>query len=350
MFDTFATDLGPKGAKMLRTPLCSLLDIELPIIQAPIGSATSPALAAAVSNAGGLGMLALSWHQTDEVRRMVQETGKLTHRPFGANLALAWAQEARLAACLEEGVRVVSFFWGDPGPYIDRAHDAGATVLHTVGDAAEARRAVDAGVDVIVAQGWEAGGHVWGEVATFPLIPAVVDAVAPKPVVAAGGIGDGRGVAAALALGAGGVWVGTRFLASEEAAVDAIYKDLVVESRETDTLYSRLFDVGWPDAPHRTLRNSTVELWEAAGRPGPGSRPGEGETVATFADGRPAVRYSDVIPLAGMTGDLEALALYAGQSVGLVGEIQPASEIVDSLMNEASTALTRLNELSLGNH
>jgi nitronate monooxygenase len=170
----------------------------------------------------------------------------------------------------------------------------------------------------------------------------VVDAVGRTPVIAAGGIADGRGVAAALALGAAGVWMGTRFLASEEAAVDDSYKDRVVAASEADTLYSTLFDDGWPDAPHRVLENSTVEDWKAAGRPPSGERPGEGERVAALPDGTPVVRYSDVIPLPGMTGDLEALALYAGQSAGLVDAVKPAADIVADLARETLAAIRAL--------
>src|SRR5262249_7705348 len=164
-------------------------------------------------------------------------------------------------------------------------------------------------------------GHVWGEVASLPLIPCVVDAVSPVPVVAAGGIADGRGLAAALMLGASGVWLGTRFLLAEEAAVHPIYQHYLSAAAETDARYTRLFDGGWPEAPHRALRNSTMAQWEAAGSPPSGQRPGEGEIVAHFVDGRPAKRYSDMLALPGMTGDIEALALYAGQSAGLVTRI-----------------------------
>jgi NAD(P)H-dependent flavin oxidoreductase YrpB (nitropropane dioxygenase family) len=155
----------------------------------------------------------------DTLRQKIRETRALTARPFGVNLNMERPQEERLAACVAEGAPVISFFWGDPGSLVERAHSGGASVLHTVANALEARRMKDLGVDVIVAQGWEAGGHVRGTVATMPLIPAVVDTVTPTPVVAAGGIADGRGLAAALALGAAGVWIGTRFLASDEAAI-----------------------------------------------------------------------------------------------------------------------------------
>ncbi|TMJ80640.1 MAG: nitronate monooxygenase [Alphaproteobacteria bacterium] len=197
------------------------MGIELPIVEAPIGGAVGPALAAAVCNAGGLGMLVLWRADADTMRRQIREMHTLTSRPFGVNLVLDFPQEERLAVCLEERVPIISFFWRDPSHLVPRAKEGGAIVMHTVGSAADARRAVDAGVDVIVAQGWEAGGHVRGSVATMPLVPAVVDAVSPAPVVAAGGIADGRGLAAALALGAAGAWIGTRFLASNEAAMRA---------------------------------------------------------------------------------------------------------------------------------
>ena len=236
----------------LRTPLCGQLGIEHPIIQAPIGGAAVPELAAAVSGAGGLGMLAMTGLEPDQVRQRLEATRALTARPFGVNLILHEAQRPQLAACLEAGVEIVSYFWRllEPGsPYIVEAHAAGALVMLTVGSADEARRAVDAGVDIIVAQGVEAGGHVWGTVGTLPLVPAVVDAVSPVPVVAAGGIGDGRGLAAVLALGAQAGWLGTRFLLADESPVHPTHAELALGASETDTACSRLFDLGWPDAP-----------------------------------------------------------------------------------------------------
>ncbi len=329
----------------LRTSLCALLRIDAPIVQAPMGTLAVPALAAAVSNAGGLGMLGVSWLQFDLMREFIRETRRLTARPFGVNLALAWDQHERLAICLEEGARIVSLFWGDPSPYVAAIREAGATLVQTVGSAAEARRAVAAGADVIVAQGWEAGGHVWGEVATMPLVPCVVDAVRPIPVVAAGGMADGRGVAAALALGASGVWLGTRFLASEEVFVHPDYRERVLRASETDTRHTTLFDVGWEDAPHRTLRNPTLDAWQAAGSPPRGRRPGEGETIAALPDGTPVPRYSEIPPLPGMTGDLAALVHYAGQSAGLVRRVQPAGDIVQELVEEAARTLAAASAL-----
>ena len=302
--------------------------MEHPIIQAPMGPVSR--LAAAVSNAGALGMVALSW--VPDVADLIHQTAALTTQPFGGNLVLKWDQHRRLDQALAAGLRIVSLTWGDPAPYVAAIHEAGALVLHTVGSAEEARRSVAAGVDVIVAQGWEAGGHVWGGVATLPLVPAVVDAVAPVPVIAAGGIGDARGVAAVLALGAQAAWLGTRFLLAEEAPVHEEYRRRLIAAAETDAQwYAELFGVGWPDAPHRALRNSTAQAWEAAGRPAPGRRPGEGEEIARGDDGRPVVRYSSTLALKGTTGDIEALSLWAGQSVALARRSQPAAEIVAEL-------------------
>jgi nitronate monooxygenase len=224
--------------------------------------------------------------------------------------------------------------WGDPAEYVKQVHDAGGLVLHTVGSAEEARRVVADGVDVIVAQGWEAGGHVWSQVATLPLVPAVVDAVAPVPVIAAGGIGDARGVAAVMALGAQAAWLGTRFLLAEEMPVHDEYRRLLVDADETDAQwYPNLYEVGWPDAPHRALRNSTSQMWEAAGRPPLGSRPGTGEVIAHFPSGDPIVRYSTAAPTLGTTGEVEACSLWAGQSVALAKQRQSSAEIVAELVS-----------------
>jgi NAD(P)H-dependent flavin oxidoreductase YrpB (nitropropane dioxygenase family) len=326
----------------MRTSLCDRLGIDVPIVQAAMGGVSSPALAAAVSNAGGLGMLALSWSDEAAMRRQIRDTRSRTDRPFGVNLVLDWPEEERVAVCLDEGVPVVSFFWGDPAPFVVRAHDRGAVVLHTVASAEEAHRAVTAGVDVVVAQGWEAGGHVASEVATLPLVPSVVDAVAPVPVVAAGGIADGRGLAAALALGASGAWIGTRFLAAEEAAIHPRYRAQLFAATATDTVRTGLFDVKWPDAPHRVLRNKTFRAWEEAGRPPSGARPGEGELIGRSPTRGPIQRYQSCTPTADTEGDIEAMSLWAGQGVDLVRAVRPAAAILREIAAEAEATLARL--------
>jgi NAD(P)H-dependent flavin oxidoreductase YrpB (nitropropane dioxygenase family) len=327
---------------LVRTPLCDLVGIEAPVVLAPMGGAVTPTLAAAVSNAGGLGMLPLTWTSPEEIGTVVDETRQRTKRPFGVNLGLALDQRERLASALAAGVRVVSFFWGDAGDVIGETRDAGAVVFVTVGTAEEGRVAAAAGADVVVAQGWEAGGHVWGTVSTLALVPPVVDAVAPIPVVAAGGIADGRGLAAVLALGAAGAWVGTRFLAASEAAIHPDYRRRILAASEADTFYGVLFDRGWPNAPHRTLRNSTVEAWEQAGRPASGLRPGEDDEPASWPDGSPINRYASSTPGAAMAGDVEPLPHWAGQGVGLVTREESAADIVHCFVTEAEEAIKAL--------
>jgi NAD(P)H-dependent flavin oxidoreductase YrpB (nitropropane dioxygenase family) len=326
----------------MKTELCERLGIDFPIIQAPIGSAAGAPLAAAVSDAGGLGSLAVTAFSAEVAREKIREVRARTSKPFSTNLLMSFPYEEVLEVCLEERVPAVSFFWGDPSPYVERFHAAGATVLLQVGSVEEARQAVDSGVDIIVAQGWEAGGHIRGDVATLPLVPSVVDAVAPVPVVAAGGIVDGRGLAAVLALGAAGAWIGTRFLASEEVSIHPDYRERILRGTAAETVHTMLFDFKWSDAPHRVLRSSTFAAWEAAGRPTSGQRPGEGDVLATDAYGNTVVRYQSITARSDHEGDIEAFPLWAGQGVGLVNKVQPAGEIVREIAGDAQRTLERL--------
>lgn len=328
----------------LTTPLCRLLGIEHPMIGAPISA--SPRFVAAVSNTGGLGMIQATWQGADELVTIIADVRRQTDRPFGANFVLPLIEDqdyANLNAALDAGVPVVSTFWGDPAPVIERIHAAGALSCHTVGSAAEARRVVDLGVDVVVAQGVEAGGHVWGQVGTIALTPAVVDAVPDAHVVAAGGIADGRGLAAVLALGAGAAWVGTRLLLADECDSHPVYRERIVAAGETDTVHTKVFDGGWPDAPVRCLANETVTAWMAAGRPDPGNRPNEDEVLATYSSGHPVRRYSIDRPAVGMTGNLAELCLYAGQGVALTREEKPAAAIIEEMVGDAAAILSRLS-------
>jgi nitronate monooxygenase len=326
----------------LRTPLTRRLGIDVPVVQAPIGSATSPELAAAVSNAGGLGTLAVTWRDPAEIPTLVDATRQRTDGPVGANVVVD--PEAKgtptgtlVDACLDAGVDVLSLSFGDAVSFVDRAHEAGVDVWQTVGSAAEAREAAEAGVDAVVTQGSEAGGHVQSDVSTLVLVPRVVDAV-DVPVVAAGGIGDGRGLAAVLALGADAGWVGTRFVATHEAHVHERYRRRIVEATETDTVTGTPFDEGWPNVPHRVLENATVDGWISAGRPPRGGRPGEDDVVATV-NGTPIRRYEDSLATPDATGDVEELPLYAGQSSGLVPDVRSAGSVVDTLAAEAHAAV-----------
>jgi NAD(P)H-dependent flavin oxidoreductase YrpB (nitropropane dioxygenase family) len=329
---------------MLRTRLCDLLGLQVPIVAAPMGlDITTPELAAAVSNAGGLGLVSFGENPPPLLRALIRRVRALTDRPFGINLILAFAAEEQVAVCIEERVPVLSFFWGDCAPYVARAHEAGLRVIDQVGSVAAAERSVRAGVDVVVAQGLEAGGHVAGRVGTMVLVPRVVDAVAPTPVVAAGGIADARGVVAALALGAEGVVLGTRFLVAAESGAHPIYQRRVLAASEEDTVHTMLFGGGWPAAPHRALRTPFVAEWLAHEARGQEERPDEpvvGET--TFGGQRiPVPRFSALPPSAGATGDVDSMALYAGQAVGLVRAAKPAAAIVRELVAEAEQIVAR---------
>ncbi|MBD0329663.1 MAG: nitronate monooxygenase [Thermoleophilia bacterium] len=338
---------------MPRTALCSQLGVEHPILSVGFGAGAGPELVAAVSNAGGLGVLGVSTLPPDEIRARVHRTRELTDRPFGANVILAGLEhpqaaplvEERIATCIEERVPALVFFWGDPSPFVEPAHRHGVQVLIQVGSVEEARTAAAAAVDAVIAQGAEAGGHVSSRTALSVLVPLVVDAISPTPVLASGGIADGRGLAAALALGAQGVSLGTRFVASDEAFAVGEYKRRLVASGPEDTVYGQVFDGGWPDAPHRALRNRTVEEWEAAGRPPAGERPGEGTTIGTLDERwrqREIARYASFMLTPDFAGELEHAPMWAGQSVGLVRDVKPAGEIVRELAREADEVIARL--------
>ena len=214
---------------MLRTPLCQSLGVELPIWNAGMGGGGAGAdLAAAVSTAGGFGVLGMGGMPAPLIRIAIQRTRQLTAKPFGVNLLLPFLEDDQIDTCLEEGVAALVLFWGDATPYIRAAHVAGVKAVPQVGSVDEAKAAADAGADAVMIQGVEAGGHVKGTTSLSIVLPAVVDAVAPLPVVAAGGLADGRGVAAALMLGAQAVSMGTRFVCSAEASLACAYKERVV--------------------------------------------------------------------------------------------------------------------------
>jgi nitronate monooxygenase len=306
-----------------------------------MGFVTGPELAAAVSNAGGLGILSFNRNPPDMLRQEIRRLRQLTPRPFGVNLLLPSGVEAHVAVCLEERVPLLSLFWGDPAPFVEPAHRAGGMVIHQVGSVEEARHAAACGVDIVIAQGVEAGGHVRGEVSTLVLVPSIVDAIGPTPVVASGGIADGRGVAAALVLGAQAVSIGTRFLATAESNAHPLYKQKIVEAREGDTVRSTIFGYSWPNAPHRTLRTAFVERWLGDQQRGNEARPDEPVIGETRVGGeRVAVqRFMGFTPSVDTTGDIESMALYAGQGVGLIHEVKPAGEVVRELAAGAVGAL-----------
>ena len=304
---------------MIRTPICDLLDIEHPIALGGMGSATSPALVAAVSRAGGLGALGCHYLTPDQIQERAAAIRQETKKPFGLNFLTFDTREDSFAAALELRPSVMQFAWARPDqdlkPYFDRSHDAGCKVTYMAGAVPEALRAAKAGADIIIAQGTEGGGHV-GWMASMPLIPMIVDAVAPIPVLAAGGFADGRGLVAALALGAEGILLGTRFLATVESPLHANFKQAIVDSDGHDTQLSEIPDIAaglvWPGAMTRSRRNRFVERW--AGREW-ALRQGRAEAIARLR----AARES---------GDVDEGPLSMGQDAGLVHDIPRAADIV----------------------
>jgi len=328
---------------VLRTRFCDLFDVELPIVNAGMGGVALARLAAAVSEAGGLGTIALAGFTAEATLAEISAARELTKKPLAVNLLVPFLRDGTFQLLAKEPVDAVTLFWGEPSELIPRAREAGVRrVIWQCGSAAEALEAKRAGADAIIAQGYEAGGHVRGIVTTLALIPEVRDAIGDLPMVAAGGIVDGRGLAAVLALGADGAVFGTRFLASDEASAHPKFKDRILTAHASETIHTKLFDIGWPDAAHRVLRTKVVEEWERAGRPEPGQRPGEGETLGTM-QGRgievPLVTYSVMAPADYIEGDVESLPFYAGESVSLVREILPAKEIVHRIADEARAVI-----------
>jgi NAD(P)H-dependent flavin oxidoreductase YrpB (nitropropane dioxygenase family) len=327
---------------MMDTGFTKLLAIKFPIMQAPIGGAAGPELAASVSNCGALGSVAVWFLAPAQAALCVDATLKLTSKPFAVNIRADLNLLSHVTASIESGAKLIHLFWGDPTPYASTIHRAGARFACTVANAEEAKQALDAGADILIAQGWEAGGHVRGTLTTLTLVPTVVDLAGSVPVLAAGGISDGRGLAAMLTLGASGVVMGTRFVASEESRAHPEYKKAITTAGQSDAVYlNNLFDVGWPNAPHRVLRNSTVRAWEGAASPPSGSRPNEKEVVAWRPDGAAIQRYSVSLPMAGMTGNVEALAHYAGQCVEGIKEVLPAAKIVETTVHQAREQLSK---------
>jgi nitronate monooxygenase len=328
----------------MQTALCYHLGIQYPIIAAPMGpDLTGPEFVAAVSNAGGLGILQAQLCPPQFFRREIRRVRELTDKPFGVNLILHFPVEEHVVICLEERVPIISLFWGDPAPVVERAHGLGAKIFHQVGSVVDAENAAAAGVDVIIAQGIEAGGHVAGEVSTMALVPRVVDAVAPLPVAAAGGIADGRGIVAALALGAQAAVVGTRFLASTESRAHPHYKEKLLTATEEDTVRTTLFGFGWPNAPHRTLRTAFVEQWLGREARGQESRPDEPKIGETVIGGQPMpmLRFMGFPPNFDAKGDIDSMDLLAGQGVGLVRTVKPAAQIVHELVAEARQVISQ---------
>jgi NAD(P)H-dependent flavin oxidoreductase YrpB (nitropropane dioxygenase family) len=316
---------------MIRTPLCDLLGIEHPIALGGMGSIYAPPLVAAVSEAGGLGAMGCHRLTPEQIRSGVAAIRERTRKPFALNFLIFDTEEECFATALELRPPMMAFAWPRPDQdvksYIDRAHGAGCKVTFMANGVPEALVGARCGADVIVAQGTEGGGHV-GWQASLALVPMVVDAVGPLPVLAAGGIADGRGLAAALALGADGVLLGTRFLASEESPLHPNFKQAIVDSDGHDTLLTEIPDIAsgkvWPGAMSRSRRNRVIERW--AGREW-ALRQHQAEAFARIQAARQA-------------GDTQEAPLSMGQDAGLIHDILPAAEIVRRIARQAENILS----------
>jgi len=316
---------------MLRTPLCDLLGTDVPIICAPFGPWEQVDLAAAVCNAGGLGSLGTALRNVGDLRRQWARLRDLTDRPFAINHTMRPLDPEAFEATLRARPAAISFHIGDPGDLVQRAHDAGILWIQQVFDLDQARRAVDRGADVIIAQGGEAGGN-GGYIGAMVIVPAVVDLAGDIPVVASGGIADGRGLAAALTLGAQGVNLGTRFLAASEMGINDRWKDSILRADPLDTVKVDFADAVLPPlspggvaAVPRVLRTAFVDRWNAD------------PTGARAA----ADQLRTEVRTAADEGRLHELLPFTGQSAALVHDIAPAATLIARVITEAEAALRR---------
>ena len=345
----------------MQTRFTQAYGLSTPIAQAGMAFVgMTPDLAVAVSNAGALGSLGVGLMPAPVLTQMIAGVRAGTTGPFNVNFITIFTDQSQIDAVCAAEVPVASFHWGHPPrAWTDQLHNAGVRVFEQVGSVAAARRAVDDGVDVVVAQGLEAGGHNYATLPTFALVPLVVDAVAPALVLAAGGIADGRGLAAALMLGADGAWIGTRLVATDESGAHDGYKAALVAADATETVRTALFGPETPQFnPMRVLRNRVVEQWQD--RPGEQDQPLEQDQPAgrdrpVESVDRPVIghtvlggqdvemrRFSNLVPMRdATTGDLQEMALLAGQGVGLVDSIKGAGSVVAEITAEADALLAR---------
>lgn len=315
---------------MLTTRLTEKFGLRYPIVSAPMAGHSGGRLAAAVSEAGGLGLFGATRMSPERLRSELDIAARGTTRPYGVGfitMALS-GEEAQFQVALESGVRAMAFSFGEPAAWVTRAKDAGIAVLCQVQSLEGAREAVDTGADVIAVQGREAGGHA-GPPSLLPLLEEVLDAFPDQTVIAAGGIASGRTLAAVLAAGADGAWVGTRLLATPEAEIPDEHKQLIVEKRAEDTVFTPVYDIlaggRWPrDVEARLLRNKFAEQWIGRER--------------ELEDRLPEVLAANA--RAAETEPLEYRAVYMGTGVNAIHSIEPAADVIRTLCEEAEARLS----------
>lgn len=340
--------MGESRLRTLSTRFTAAYGITHPIAAAGMAFVTlTPTLPVAVSRAGALGAFAAGILPLPEIRNQLRSIRAQVQAPLHLNLITPFATEAHIDLCVGEGVNIVSFHWGHPpAGWRSRLRSGGIRIWEQVGSEEEARRAVDEGADLLIAQGMEAGGHCRSRLPTFVCTPAIVDAAQGTLVLAAGGIVDGRGLAAALALGADGAWIGTRFVASTEADVAPEYKAALVRAGAGDTVLTSRYGRDRPTFnPMRVLRNRLVA--EDGGGAVEDAAPEDGSVIGhTVIAGQaiPLKRFASLVPVTGTTGDFGQMALPAGQGVGAVRDIPPARKIIERMVEEAAEILQRLSE------
>jgi len=319
----------------IHTPLCDMLGIKYPIMLAGMGGVSFAELCAAVSNAGGFGTLGMAGRPHAQIKEEIKKVRDLTDKPFGVDLLAAVPESLEKTAdvIIEGGAKAFISGLGVPPPHlVKKFHEAGLKVMNVNGTVKHARSAEAGGLDAVVAQGTEAGGHT-GRVATMALVPQVVDAV-KIPVIAAGSIVDGRGLAAALALGAQGVWMGTRFIAAAEAHAGALYKQVIIDASDEDTIITRAYS----GKPMRVFRNEWVDDWER--------RPNE---IQKFP--MQAMMSHQAGVMGGIGGQIEGLdrsksAFAMGQGAGAIHDVKPAGEIVREIVAEAESVIAKMAKVA----
>ncbi|MFZ1660409.1 MAG: nitronate monooxygenase [Paracoccaceae bacterium] len=328
--------------------ICDLLGCSVPILQAGMGGPARSELAAAVAEAGGFGMLGMVRESPELIGAEIDAVRARTNRPFAVNLIPSATQaallDAELGVAIDRGVPAFCFFWDVVPEAVTRAKRSGALVLHQVGTVDAAKAALDAGVDVLIAQGVEAGGHVHGQTGALVLVEQVAR-MSTVPVVASGGFATGASLVAAMALGAQGIHCGTAFLATEESFAHDYHKDRLIAADAADTVYTDAYVLNWPKgAPVRVIRNSMID---SLGFQLTGYDPAHivREQIAQ-QDGSPILRFSTDSPLRNTVGDLEAMALYAGQGTAFVSRKEKAADVIDRIMAEAGEALDRMTGMA----
>ncbi len=335
-----------RNSIMFDTPLCKTFNLTAPIINAGMAFVAGPELAAAVANAGGLGLLGGAMVPAEGLRMMIRATRSITTKNFGVDLVGEFVDDSHIQVLVEEKVSLAVFFWSAPtAKQVEQLKRGGVAFWMQIGTIMEAREAMELGADAIIVQGSEAGGHNRSEGTLGTLFSAVRAAIPGLPLVAAGGISDGAAMAAALLRGADAVLCGTRFLASKEADAHDGYKDRVLQAATGGTVLTTVFGPEWPGQPLRALTNAATRI--SAGREQEALAEAQGQTIGTTVLGGQTMsvpRYSAILPTRAFDADLEWACLTAGEAAANIHSIESAADIIESMMVEAEATLAQFRK------